>query len=138
MERLVDRLARYLQGQGPRRRWGLRESGPGPHGDLRRSVGCYILAGSDENDTKRRFERLRERTPEGVLGGIEGAAGSILGGVPQGLHRREAVGEVRGSRLGGAGASTWASRRSSQASARCLSRVRTKKSNWSERRSLRR
>ena len=40
--------------------------------DLRRSVGCYILAGSDENDAKRRFERLRERTPEGVLGGIEG------------------------------------------------------------------
>ncbi|HEX2196962.1 MAG TPA: LLM class flavin-dependent oxidoreductase [Actinomycetota bacterium] len=34
---------------------------------LRRSVGCYVLAGRDDADVKRRFERLVERTPEGVF-----------------------------------------------------------------------
>jgi alkanesulfonate monooxygenase SsuD/methylene tetrahydromethanopterin reductase-like flavin-dependent oxidoreductase (luciferase family) len=36
---------------------------------LKRSVGAYVLAGSDEADAKRRFERLVEVTPEGVLQG---------------------------------------------------------------------
>ena len=34
---------------------------------LRRSVGVYVLAGTDEADAQRRFERLAERTPAGVL-----------------------------------------------------------------------
>lgn len=34
---------------------------------LRRSVGVYLLAGSDDADVKRRYERLVERTPPGVL-----------------------------------------------------------------------
>ena len=34
---------------------------------LRRSVGVYVLAGTDDGDVKRRFERLAERTPPGVL-----------------------------------------------------------------------
>jgi probable F420-dependent oxidoreductase len=34
---------------------------------LRRSVGAYVLAGSDEADLRNRYERLAERTPSGVL-----------------------------------------------------------------------
>ncbi|HEX2295341.1 MAG TPA: LLM class flavin-dependent oxidoreductase [Actinomycetota bacterium] len=34
---------------------------------LRRSVGAYVLAGRDDADLKARFERLVERTPEGVF-----------------------------------------------------------------------
>lgn len=34
---------------------------------LRRSAGAYVLAGSDDADLRRRFERLAERTPRGVL-----------------------------------------------------------------------
>jgi probable F420-dependent oxidoreductase len=34
---------------------------------LRRSVGAYVLVGRDERDAQRRFERLVERTPPGVL-----------------------------------------------------------------------
>jgi alkanesulfonate monooxygenase SsuD/methylene tetrahydromethanopterin reductase-like flavin-dependent oxidoreductase (luciferase family) len=34
---------------------------------LRRSVGVYLLAGGDDADIKRRFERLMDRTPSGVL-----------------------------------------------------------------------
>ena len=34
---------------------------------LRRSVGAYVLAGRDDADLRRRFERLVERTPPGVL-----------------------------------------------------------------------
>lgn len=34
---------------------------------FRRSVGCYVLAGRDESDVARRFGRLIERTPAGVL-----------------------------------------------------------------------
>ena len=42
---------------------------------LRRSVGVYLLAGTDEADAKRRFDRLMDRTPSGVLRGAnEGAA----------------------------------------------------------------
>lgn len=34
---------------------------------FRLSVGAYVLVGRDENDAKRRFERLVERTPDGIL-----------------------------------------------------------------------
>lgn len=37
---------------------------------LRRSVGAYLLAGTDDRDLRRRFERLSERTPVGVLAGV--------------------------------------------------------------------
>lgn len=36
-------------------------------GSLYRSVGAYVLAGSDDADLQRRFARLVERTPPGVL-----------------------------------------------------------------------
>ncbi len=42
---------------------------------LRRSVGAYILAGSDDADTERRFERLIERTPPGVMQSASGTPG---------------------------------------------------------------
>jgi probable F420-dependent oxidoreductase len=34
---------------------------------LRRSVGAYVMAGRDEADLRRRFERLAEATPTGIL-----------------------------------------------------------------------
>lgn len=34
---------------------------------LRRSLGAYVLVGRDDADVRRRFERLIERTPDGVL-----------------------------------------------------------------------
>ena len=40
---------------------------------LRRSVGAYVLAGADESDAKRRFERLAAVSPEGVLQQKSGA-----------------------------------------------------------------
>ncbi len=42
---------------------------------LRRSVGVYLLTGSDGADVKRRFERLVDRTPAGVLPGSNGGPG---------------------------------------------------------------
>jgi probable F420-dependent oxidoreductase len=44
---------------------------------LRRSVGVYLLTGRDERDLMRRYERLVERTPGGVLGEKGGAAVSF-------------------------------------------------------------
>ena len=41
---------------------------------LRRSVGAYVLAGTDESDARRRFERLAEVSPTGVLRQKSGAA----------------------------------------------------------------
>jgi len=41
---------------------------------LRRSVGAYVLAGTDERDARRRLERLIERTPAGVLDGSSGGS----------------------------------------------------------------
>jgi len=42
---------------------------------LRRSVGVYLLAGTDDADTKRRFERLVDRSPAGTVpGSSEGTA----------------------------------------------------------------
>jgi alkanesulfonate monooxygenase SsuD/methylene tetrahydromethanopterin reductase-like flavin-dependent oxidoreductase (luciferase family) len=40
---------------------------------LVRSVGAYVLAGRDDADVKRRFERLVERTPPGVFSGSTGS-----------------------------------------------------------------
>jgi alkanesulfonate monooxygenase SsuD/methylene tetrahydromethanopterin reductase-like flavin-dependent oxidoreductase (luciferase family) len=39
---------------------------------LRRSVGAYVLVGKDDADVRRRFERLTDRTPAGVLGSPTG------------------------------------------------------------------
>jgi probable F420-dependent oxidoreductase len=41
-------------------------------GDLARSVGAYVLAGTSDADVRRRFERLVERTPTGVLTAASG------------------------------------------------------------------
>jgi probable F420-dependent oxidoreductase len=42
---------------------------------LRRSVGVYLLAGRDDLDVRRRYERLVERTPMGVLPNENGGPG---------------------------------------------------------------
>lgn len=42
---------------------------------VRRSVGVYMLVGKDESDARRRYDRLVERTPPGVLRRSEGNAG---------------------------------------------------------------
>lgn len=42
---------------------------------LRRSVGVYALAGTDEADARRRAARLAERTPRGVLPAPDGGSG---------------------------------------------------------------
>jgi probable F420-dependent oxidoreductase len=42
---------------------------------LRRSTGVYLLAGRDEADARRRFERLVQRTPEGVFRSPRGGRG---------------------------------------------------------------
>jgi probable F420-dependent oxidoreductase len=49
--------------------------GRDPH-ELRRSVGAYVLVGKDEADARRRFERLKRRTPAGVLRSARGG-GSV-------------------------------------------------------------
>jgi alkanesulfonate monooxygenase SsuD/methylene tetrahydromethanopterin reductase-like flavin-dependent oxidoreductase (luciferase family) len=41
-----------------------------PPDSLRRSVGAFMLAGNTEADLRRRFDRLVERTPDGVLAGV--------------------------------------------------------------------
>lgn len=46
---------------------------------LRRSVGAYVLAGSDRADLARRVARVAERTPAGVLTGSGASAGVSLG-----------------------------------------------------------
>lgn len=46
------------------------ETGRDP-ASLRRSVGAYVLAGKDERDLRRRFERLVVGTPRGVLPEVE-------------------------------------------------------------------
>lgn len=43
-------------------------------GTLRRSVGAYMLCGRDDRDLSRRWERVVERTPPGVLAGADGKA----------------------------------------------------------------
>lgn len=44
-------------------------------GSLKRSVGAYVLAGRDDADARRRYDRLVERTPPGVLRPSHGGAG---------------------------------------------------------------
>jgi probable F420-dependent oxidoreductase len=39
-------------------------------GTLRRSAGAYLLAGRDDGDLRRRFDRLRQRSPRGVLAAV--------------------------------------------------------------------
>jgi len=41
---------------------------------LRLSVGVYGLVGIDDADVRKRFDRLAERTPPGVLSGLDGAS----------------------------------------------------------------
>jgi alkanesulfonate monooxygenase SsuD/methylene tetrahydromethanopterin reductase-like flavin-dependent oxidoreductase (luciferase family) len=51
-----------------------------------RSLGLYALCGEDERDLERRFERLRQRTPAGVLDGVSLAdwrVGRLVGTVEQ-------------------------------------------------------
>jgi alkanesulfonate monooxygenase SsuD/methylene tetrahydromethanopterin reductase-like flavin-dependent oxidoreductase (luciferase family) len=58
-----------------------------------RSVGLYALAGEDEADLARRFRRLQERSPAGVLGKVDLAEwrkGRLVGTVEQ---VREQVGD---------------------------------------------
>ena len=43
--------------------------------DLRRTVGAYVLVGRNEKDAQRRYERLVERTPPGVLTASNGGTG---------------------------------------------------------------
>ena len=51
-----------------------------------RSLGLYALCGEDERDLAARFERLRTRTPPGVLDGVtleEWRQGRLVGTVEQ-------------------------------------------------------
>lgn len=53
---------------------------------LWRSVGLYALAGEDQADLERRFERLKSRTPAGVLDGVsldEWRRGRLVGTVQE-------------------------------------------------------
>jgi probable F420-dependent oxidoreductase len=54
--------------------------------DVTRSVGLYALAGEDEDDLDRRFRRLQEVSPPGVLDGValsEWRKGRLVGTVEQ-------------------------------------------------------
>jgi probable F420-dependent oxidoreductase len=66
--------------------------GRDPEG-LRRSVGAYVLAGKDDADVKRRFERLAERSPEGVLQPASGGGSVSLEGFKE-AHIAGPVSEV--------------------------------------------
>jgi alkanesulfonate monooxygenase SsuD/methylene tetrahydromethanopterin reductase-like flavin-dependent oxidoreductase (luciferase family) len=51
-----------------------------------RTLGLYALCGEDERDLERRFERLRELSPPGVLDGVDLAtfrAGRLVGTVDE-------------------------------------------------------
>ena len=51
-----------------------------------RTLGLYALCGEDERDLARRFERLKDASPEGVLDGVDLAAFSrdrLVGTVEQ-------------------------------------------------------
>jgi probable F420-dependent oxidoreductase len=53
---------------------------------VQRSLGLYVLCGEDERDLQRRFARLRETTPPGVLDGVsldEWREGRLVGTVDQ-------------------------------------------------------
>jgi alkanesulfonate monooxygenase SsuD/methylene tetrahydromethanopterin reductase-like flavin-dependent oxidoreductase (luciferase family) len=60
---------------------------------LLRSVGLYALVGDDERDLRRRWERLREATPPGVLDGVDldgWREGHLVGTVEQVREQVEA------------------------------------------------
>jgi probable F420-dependent oxidoreductase len=61
------------------------ETGRDP-GTFWRSLGIYALCGESETDLERRFERLRERSPKGILDGVslaEWRVGRLVGTVEQ-------------------------------------------------------
>jgi probable F420-dependent oxidoreductase len=60
---------------------------------LRRSVGAYVLAGKDGADAKRRFDRMVERTPPGVLTSDE-ASGAVSWEEFKAVRAAGTVGEV--------------------------------------------
>lgn len=60
---------------------------------LRRSAGVYLLAGRDQSDARRRFERLVERTPRGVLRDL-GGRGEVSWDEFQENHVAGSTGEV--------------------------------------------
>jgi probable F420-dependent oxidoreductase len=62
-----------------------------------RSVGLYTLVGEDERDLARRFERLRDATPAGVLDGVsldDWRAGRLVGTVDQVREQAEEWAEL--------------------------------------------
>lgn len=70
---------------------------------LRRSTGVYLLAGKDEGDVKKRFERVVERTPEGVLQSSEEGSGvswdefkkeRVAGTVPEVIERLSSLADL--------------------------------------------
>jgi probable F420-dependent oxidoreductase len=66
-------------------------------GSVWRSLGLYALAGEDERDLARRFERLRAVTPRGVLDGVtleEWRVGRLVGTVEQVREQRAAWDEL--------------------------------------------
>jgi alkanesulfonate monooxygenase SsuD/methylene tetrahydromethanopterin reductase-like flavin-dependent oxidoreductase (luciferase family) len=71
--------------------------------DLARSAGVYLVAGRDESDARKRFERLVERTPPGVLATPRGGSGvswdefrrdHIAGGVQEVVDRLGRLAEL--------------------------------------------
>jgi probable F420-dependent oxidoreductase len=64
---------------------------------FRRSVGAYVVAGSDADDARRRFERLAERTPSGVLAGVswdEFRRGRVAGAIGEVAERLAPLAEL--------------------------------------------
>ena len=70
---------------------------------LRRSVGAYVVAGTDEDDARRRYRRLVERTPPGVLSDPHGGTGvsweefrrsRVAGSVSEVIDRLGSLAEV--------------------------------------------
>jgi probable F420-dependent oxidoreductase len=70
---------------------------------LARSTGVFLIPGENESDARRRFERLLERTPEGVLGDSKGGSGvswdrfrrdHVAGGVEEVVDRLGRLAEL--------------------------------------------
>jgi probable F420-dependent oxidoreductase len=65
---------------------------------LRRSVGAYVLVGRDDADLRHRFDRLRQRTPIGVLTAVsfdEFRTRGVVGTVDEVADRLGRLGEMR-------------------------------------------
>lgn len=65
---------------------------------LRRSVGAYVLAGRDDRDLRRRFDRLAQRTPSGVLTAVsleEFRTRGVVGSVDEVIDGLGRLGELR-------------------------------------------